>query len=83
MISRVMAGLYKRSIEVIGFLEGHYRSLIAAWVLLAAIACGLRVAFSGVPVDGPADLARALIPYAIMGFVLVKMGMKKTQPSQD
>jgi hypothetical protein len=58
--------LYERSVAVIGFLEGHYRALLAAWVVVAALACGMRVAFPLTPVGTGAHMLLPLIPYAVV-----------------
>ena len=49
MVRLVQDHLYRRSVALVLSLQLNLQRIVAAWVVIAAFACGLRLAFPATP----------------------------------
>jgi hypothetical protein len=92
MVRVVKDHLYRRSVALVLSMQVNLQRIVAAWVLVAAFACGVRIAFPATPYDGvPWMSGTGLLPYLLvvgapvgsllMGLKLFPAGRVLAQPS--
>ena len=92
MVRLVQDHLYRKSVALVLSLQLNLERIIAAWVVIAALACGLRLAFPATPYAGvPWASEAGLLPYLLvvgapvatllMGLKLFPAGRVHAQPS--
>lgn len=92
MVRLVQDHLYRKSVALVLSLQLNLERIIAAWVVIAAFACGLRLAFPATPYAGvPWTSEAGLLPYLLvvgapvgtllLGLKLFPAGRVHAQPS--
>ena len=92
MVRLVQDHLYRKSVALVLSLQLNLERIIAAWVVIAALACGLRLAFPATPYAGvPWTSEAGLLPYLLvvgapvatllLGLKLFPAGRVHAQPS--
>ncbi|KFG89635.1 hypothetical protein BV98_002442 [Sphingobium herbicidovorans NBRC 16415] len=92
MVRLVQDHLYRRSVALVLSMQVNLHRIIAIWVLVAAFACGLRLAFPATPyASAPWMSAAGLAPYLLvvaapvgallLGLKLFPAGRVLAQPS--
>ena len=92
MVRLVQDHLYRRSVALVLSLQLNLQRIVAAWVLIAAFACGLRLAFPATPyASAPWASGVGLMPYLLvigapvgtllLGLKLFPVGRLHAQPS--
>ena len=92
MVRLVQDHLYRRSVALVLSLQLNLQRIVAAWVLIAALACGLRLAFPATPyASAPWAGGVGLMPYLLvigapvgtllLGLKLFPVGRLHAQPS--
>ncbi|WP_340264356.1 DUF2569 domain-containing protein [Sphingobium mellinum] len=67
MVRAVKDHLYRKSVSLVLSMQVNLERIIAVWVLVAAFACGLRLAFPATPYAGlPAMSGAAILPYLLV-----------------
>ena len=92
MVRLVQDHLYRRSVALVLSLQLNLQRIVAAWVVIAAFACGLRLAFPATPyASAPWAGGVGLMPYLLvigapvgtllLGMKLFPVGRLHAQPS--
>ena len=92
MVRLVQDHLYRKSVALVLSLQLNMERIIAAWVVIAAFACGVRLAFPATPYAGvPWASEAGLLPYLpvvgapvatlLLGLKLFPAGRVHAQPS--
>lgn len=92
MVRVVKDHLYRKSVALVLSMQVNLRSILLIWVMVAAFACGLRLAFPATPYAGTALASGAgLLPYLLvvgvpvgallLGLKLFPMGQVHAQPT--
>ncbi len=92
MVRLVQDHLYRRSVALVLSLQLNLQRIVAAWVVIAAFACGLRLAFPATPyASAPWAGGVGLMPYLLvigapvgtllLGLKLFPVGRLHAQPS--
>ncbi|GLV25623.1 DUF2569 domain-containing protein [Sphingobium sp. TomTYG45] len=92
MVRLVQDHLYRKSVALVLSLQLNLERIIAAWVVIAALACGVRLAFPATPYASvPWTSEAGLLPYLLvvgapvatllMGLKLFPAGRVHAQPS--
>ena len=92
MVRLVQDHLYRRSVALVLSLQLNLQRIVGAWILIAAFACGLRLAFPATPYASvPWANGAGLLPYMlvvgapvgtlVLGLKLFPAGRLHAQPS--
>lgn len=92
MVRLVKDHLYRKSVAVVLSMQVNLERIVAIWILAAAFACGLRLAFPATPYDGtPWASGVSFLPYLLViglpvatllfGLKLFPMGQVHAQPA--
>lgn len=92
MVRLVQDHLYRKSVALVQSLQFNLERIVGAWVLIAAFACGLRLAFPATPyANAPWASGVGLLPYLLVvgapvatllfGLKLFPAGRVLAQPS--
>jgi len=67
MVRAVKDHLYRKSVSLVLSMQVNLERIVGAWVLIAAFACGLRLAFPATPYAGfPAISGAGILPYLLV-----------------
>ena len=92
MVQVVRDHLYRKSVALVLTMQVNLQRILAIWVLIAAFACGVRLAFPATPYDGaPWMSGTGLLPYLLvigapvgsllLGLKLFPAGRVQAQPA--
>jgi hypothetical protein len=65
-MQRLSGHLYRKSVGAIAALELRFGRVLLAWTIIAALMCGLRVAFAVTPITDAATLLQTILPYVLV-----------------
>ncbi|AEG48051.1 hypothetical protein Sphch_0352 [Sphingobium chlorophenolicum L-1] len=67
MVRTVKDHLYRKSVAIVLSMQVNLERIVAIWILAAAFACGLRLAFPATPYqDAPWTTGTGLLPYLLV-----------------
>ncbi|SCW85007.1 Protein of unknown function [Sphingobium faniae] len=69
--------LHRKSVAAVNMIELNLRGIVAGWVLVAGLMCGIRIAFPATPLaQGAAGIMAAFLPYlAVVGLPLCSLAL--------